>query len=109
MTDRNGAISTTGVVFAAVGAAVQDYALQILGLLVTVLVHMWTERNKRAAAQQDDSELKRWRRKSRSQQHLIDSMQRRLDRAAAAGYREPWEAPVAITPPFPPGEACSDA
>jgi hypothetical protein len=106
VTDRNSAISTTGVVFAAVGTALQDYGLQILGLLVTVLVHLWTERTKRLAAERDNGALSHLRRKCRSMQHLIDSLQHRLDQAEAHGYRPPWQEPEAITPPFPPGEAC---
>lgn len=93
-------VNFCGVTLAAVGTAIGDYFLQGLGLIVTLLVAYWNSRAKQTVDQRAQAELK----------HERDRADFYLRKAARAEAELVTlrALPAAITPPFPPGEACSD-
>jgi hypothetical protein len=93
-------VNFAGVTLAAVGTAVNDYALQFAGLLVTLLVAYWNSRAKKFDGAALQVEVLH-------QRDRADYYLRKCARQEAE-LLQLRPLPTAVSPPFPPGEACSD-
>jgi hypothetical protein len=110
MPDRNSLLSSASVGVAIIGSAIGDQLLSLAGPVLALLVHIWTEQSRKKAIATDDpirqlekENLRFWRQAAVDWQARCEAAARELER-----FRKQSE-PVAITPPFPPGEASTDA
>jgi hypothetical protein len=77
--EHSAALSSVGVGVAVVGSVLHDYVLQVAGILIPLLVHLWTEQRLRKAAKNDDREMRYWRAQARALQHRIDGLTSRVE------------------------------
>ena len=101
MVDRASLLSSVGVGVAIVGSAIGDQLLALAGPLLALAVSVWTEYRSRRSDHRE--EMERAGTCARAEYYLHRAM-----RAEADLVRMRAE-PTAVTPPFAPGEAATDA
>jgi hypothetical protein len=102
VTDRNSLLSSASVGVAIIGSAIGDQLLSLAGPVLALLVHIWTQQREKR-----DYRKLRFRLDFAEASNLALKRKLYLATKELEHYRQPVS-PV-ITPPFPPGEACSDA
>lgn len=101
MSHHTNEINFAGVTLAAIGTAAGDYALQLAGLVVTLIVAYWNLRSKKFDGDALKLEVERQRSRADFYMRKAALAQTELVRLRSQ--------PTAVSPPFPPGEAAADA